>query len=509
LDITAVQGEQEDADSIQISELGLIEEAIQQSPLVTISDVIDRHPDNSPNIKSTRITYAANTDATAVVTLDALSAGNDLDFSDRDFFQFYLKISDINLLDTNAGNIKLGNNKDTFYRWNIADIPNLQTGSNKIKLQFSEAFDKSEIPFQSGPNFDSRFGESQVDFVTEDVEVTTSIDGSLSARTIQSPGIRFFEIEFRGTKAVVDTELELRLDDFRFVRNRFDDVCKFRPSLYLNNSETMLINMEGIDISTGTVEFWFQPDWGVAARLAAPRTTIIPAIFRILRPDGKFLSLFYRPNTGFVSMIFDGEQLLQFESNVSLYNFDSRETFHFALVWDANREASVEKASLVMYFNGEPVYGSDKTWRALREGRTTLMFGGEMGQRFASSPHNSTALAFTPVPTLPAKNTASVWALMENLKIYNYAKTDFSDINSPDLERTQLITPSQLLEISTDGINFEGIGSSNLPLVVGGVPSGESTTIFLRSNLPRNLTGDENRDASLLVRWKTPLQQCD
>lgn len=512
LRITQVQGQNEDADSIEISELRLIEEVVQTEPLLTIESIVDRHSDESPNIRSTLLRYAPGATSPALVVLDGIDANNDPFWSERDFFQFYLKINDASLLDTEFGTIKIGNSSETCYSWNIKDIVGLHSGWNQIKLQFKSAADRAPIEFQGGPNFNPNFGDSQVDFLTADAEVTTNVDGSFSARVLQSPGIRFFSIEFRGT-GLADSELQLTLDDMRFARNTFDDVCKFGPSLYLNNSETMIINLEGIDTAVGTLEFWFQPDWDESARLRSrpvpPGANIIPAIFRILRPDGTFLSLFYRPSTGFVASIYDGEQLLQFENDNRSFDFERFQTFHFALVWDTiGQKAGDANSTLVMYLDGEPIFGTDREWRAIKQGGTSVLFGGEMGQRFAASPHNSTALAFTAVPTLPAKNTQSLWALLENVKIYNYPKTDFSDRFDADLERTQIPAPSSLIQISVDGVNFEGVGSSNLPLVVQDVPPGGAVNVYLRTNLPRNISKDVKRDASVIIRWKTPLIRC-
>ena len=178
-------------------------------------------------------------------------------------------------------------------------------------------------------------------------------------------------------------------------------------------------------------------------------------------------------------------------------------------MWDAQRRILPEQASLAMYFNGEVVYGTDKTWKGLRESGTRVAFGGELSQRFAASPHNRLAQTFTAVPTLPTNITASTWATIENLKIYNYPKTDFSDRFDEDLKRTQLVTPSEMIEISLDNITFESVGSANLPLVKEDVTDNETVILYVRTNIPRDLTGTENRDASIVVRWKTPLQECE
>ncbi len=502
--ITDVQGRGEDANSILISELRLIEVSERTEPLVVISDVPLRRPGGT-NRRVTKITYASDSDEITRVSGDGWDGNNDALWSQRDFFSLWVHVNDITLLDTTFGNIKLGNDPQTYYRWDISGM-NLVSGWNELNLQFRTADDTSPIVFQPGFQFNSDVGDSQVDFITPDIEVTTSVDGSFSNRVLQAPGVRFFELEFRGSRGAAS--LEILLDDFRFIRNKFEDKCKFNSGLYLNNSELFTVFLEGLDIATGTVEFYIQPDWDQGGRLAADRP-IIPAIFRIMRPDGKFLSLFYRPNQGFIPMIYDGTQLFQFVTNINLYKFERFETFHVALVWNADGGVSGpqgENASLALYINGEAVFGTSETWNSIREGGASVIFGGEVGQRFAATPDNSTALLFTAVPTQPARNTASVWGLLENIKMYNYAKSDFSDINSADLERTQLITPAELIEISTDGITFSKVG---VPLTVENVAPGESATIYVRTIIPKGLTSDVSRDASLLVRWKVPLEDCD
>jgi hypothetical protein len=94
--------------------------------------------------------------------------------------------------------------------------------------------------------------------------------------------------------------------------------------------------------------------------------------------------------------------------------------------------------------------------------------------------------------------------------MYNYPKSTFEDIDSPELERNQLVTPAEMIEISVSGTGpFVGVGSSQLPLSVLNVPAGGSVTAYIRTVIPRDLTGDELRDASLLVRWRAPLEDCN
>ena len=505
-DVASVQGQDENASSIIVHEFRLIEEQEQAELLVELDDVFDRRPD-SPNQRSTRITYAANSNAVANIILDGIDANNDAIFSERDFFTFWIWINDTSLLDTSFGTIRIGNNRDTSYTWLLSN-ETFNSGWNELSLQFSAADDSAAIPFQPGPNYNLNTGQSNVDFTTADQVITSAVDGNYSRNILEAPGIRYFELEFRGVAESSDRQLILYLDDMRFIRNRFDDVCRFTPSLYLNNSETFTIYTEGLDISTGTVEFWMQPDWDQSGYISASRD-VIPSIFKILRPDGKFLTFFMRPSVGFIVIINDKERVYSFQSTFRTFSIERFQTFHVAVVWDVLGRIGGVNATLQIVVDGEVVYGTTNKWDAIREGGATLMFGGEVGQGVAASPHNETATTFTAVPTLPQDNTASSWALLENIKIYNYAKTDFSDINDQDLKRTQLLKPSEMLELSLDNATWHGAGSDSLPLVVRGVQPGADGTVYLRSNIPRDLTGDENRDASLLVRWKTPLVNCD
>lgn len=501
-DINSVQGQLENASSIILSRVSLIEVIQQVLPLVDIDTSFDVHPNSLNNI-STKVTYVANSDAIVPILLQGIDAGDDELWSQRDFFTFWLKINNINLFDTTFGVIKLGNDSEIAYTWNISDL-SLVTGWNKIRLEFKDAVDKAEIELDIS-NFNQDIGESKVDFITKDVSFSQFVDGNGSSGVVQGPGIRFFEFKFRGTKGSED--LKLVFDDMKFERNKFDDKVKFAPSLYLNNSEFMTLNLNGLDLATGTVEFWISPDWSATGRIRKGKI-VVPSLFRMARPDGKFFNLIFRPNVGFVVLIFDSEKLLSFVSNVKFFRFQRFDVFHFAVSWEANSNIPGEKTSLVMWVNGNRVYETTKTWISLKENGNRIGFGGEISQRFSADSLNNVAATFTALPNLPTNATASSWAGIENLKIYNYAKTDFSDIFDEELKRTQLINASDMLQISLDNNNFESVGSSNLPLVKNKVKDGESVNLFVKTDIPKDLTGIESRDTSVLVRWKTPLIDC-
>ena len=82
------------------------------------------------------------------------------------------------------------------------------------------------------------------------------------------------------------------------------------------------------------------------------------------------------------------------------------------------------------------------------------------------------------------------------------------DIFDFDISTSHVITPNRLIEVSLDGVNFEKVGSQNLPISALDVVPGGVVNLYVRTNIPKNLSGDENRDASVLVSWRTPRSLC-
>jgi len=147
-EITEPQGRHEEANSIIINELRLIEVEERTAPLTVIESTQERRPEGT-NKLATKFIYAADTDAIAKITADGWDGNNDEYWSERDFFSIWIYINDVSLLDTSFGNFKLGNDSDTFYRWDFKNL-NLTSGWQQVLLQFRQADDKSEIPFKPG-----------------------------------------------------------------------------------------------------------------------------------------------------------------------------------------------------------------------------------------------------------------------------------------------------------------------------------------------------------------------
>jgi hypothetical protein len=110
-----------------------------------------------------------------------------------------------------------------------------------------------------------------------------------------------------------------------------------------------------------------------------------------------------------------------------------------------------------------------------------LLLGGAVSQKAAS------------------EDPTSIWAAVDNLKVYNYCKTDFSDRDVEGIDSIDVLSPNSFLEISKDGVTFYDRDSAYLPLVFEDIPSGESRTVWVRTNIPEDLTGDEKRTADLII----------
>jgi len=92
-------------------------------------------------------------------------------------------------------------------------------------------------------------------------------------------------------------------------------------------------------------------------------------------------------------------------------------------------------------------------------------------------------------------------AIFDNVKIYNFCKTNFN-IGTEGIAKDIVYTPNEFLEISSDNTNFYDVGSDQLPIVFSQVPVGESRTIYVRTNKNKNF-GKNKTTANVLIEWLT------
>ena len=96
---------------------------------------------------------------------------------------------------------------------------------------------------------------------------------------------------------------------------------------------------------------------------------------------------------------------------------------------------------------------------------------------------------------------SSVDGVVDNLRVFNYAKSDFShSINNETLEQ---IRPSdELIEISIDGVNFYGSNTrgTNLPLLVRNIDPGAEFKVYIRNRQQQGTTSLEGQERSSFLQ---------
>jgi hypothetical protein len=163
---------------------------------------------------------------------------------------------------------------------------------------------------------------------------------------------------------------------------------------------------------------------------------------------------------------------------------------HMAFVFSNNGTGISSDASTIrLYLNNVLVAKIHNKWTVSDKKHFTFLFGG-------------------PSPLLKKASdydyySSAVDGVLSRLRIFNYCKTNFDDSirNDESLAQRSLTKPNEFVEISKDNLTFYRIGSDQLPFFFEDVPAGETVPVWVKLNLPRNLTGREKRTAKILGSW--------
>ena len=420
--------------------------------------------------RSLRIDYPASSGIEHVRNIEGDNLGIDIVTSWRDGCGFYWYIDDIDNIDLTYGYIYLGGYDDTEtqnkinYIWNLASISgSLQSGWNSLSLSFLYA--------------------DAIDYVLP------ADEGTLDVRRLYSVLWSRMGIVFRGK----GNPIGMNFDGFRIARNHFGHSSVFDYGLYLHANDMLKVGVGGIDFSGCTIEFFVRPDWDWSSR-------------DVLN-DYKCRSLFHFSNTDndVLGAIVTTEGLELYYGNITenLNAFtilDSSEVvdsiidtiFHIAFVFSNDGSGmSDDNSTIRVYINNVLVAKSTDVWSIKDTKHFNFIFGGQ-GLLF----HRM-------VGTI--SDVSAVDAVISNLKIFNYCKTNFDDSlnNNEDLENVggSLIQPCELIEISSDNVTFHKIGSVGLPFVFREIEAGTSIPIYVRTNIPKKLIGKEKRTAGVVGSW--------
>lgn len=414
--------------------------------------------------RSLKIDYPASSVADTVSFIEGDDFGIDEYFNIKDVLHFWWYISDVSKLDSSFGDVTFGimNSEDNaYYKWDISDM-SLSTGWNDVRLKFEDA---SEF-YPSADEFESIFGF-----------VSSKLDFKNNSKDMSS--LRF---RFRG----VGQAFTMNIDDLKIQRNVFEDDVKFDKGLCLTGHDYLEIPLAGITLERGTIEFWMKPytDSGGRNLFTELNSRLL---FSMVNNNNNIISLgiksgaWLQPITGHIR-----KALSTFEIDVGDLPSNSfisiNEVIHIAFVWSHDGEFTDNKDTIRLYINNELWVTSKTTWEVDDTKSAVIKLGGATAQ----TAHNSDTYGS---------------AIFDNVKIYNYCKTEFN-IETEGVEKDISYTANEFLEVSSDNITFYGMGSTNLPIVFQAVPAGTSKTIYVRPAKNDNFAQSPST-ANILIEWLT------
>lgn len=188
---------------------------------------------------------------------------------------------------------------------------------------------------------------------------------------------------------------------------KFDNGFKPQPRTGDHNLQTNCVRYDGLNLGQkGCIEFWFQPDWVSGGH--------IRNILYYGKPDQVYQIAFqYNDWQDLLSLAFNGEGGVQ-KSIVpsSTPEWSTTEPFHVAIVWDGTVANNADKVRLFLN-------GVERGFLVASQGNPTFDNWGSGNYLWLATRH---------VPgDWDRHNWEGTDGVMDNIKIWNYAKTDFED----------------------------------------------------------------------------------
>ena len=412
--------------------------------------------------RSLKVEYPAASGVDTIRFRESDDFGTDDHFNIKDAFRFYWKIDDVDNLDTSYGDITFGVISDAspvYYVWSI-DSLSLKSGWNNVRLKFEDA----TYFYPPSEGYLDLY-----DFLDEDLDFRNN------GRYLKS-----FRIRYRGK----GSPLTMNLDGLRIERNKFYDDVKFDKGLCLTDSDYLEIPLSSLTLEKGTIEFWLKPYTDTYGRniFNDMRSRVL---FTLVNNNNEIISLGIKSGDWFEPVVGNIRKALT-KFNINSYDLppsafvDRNELVHIAMVW-SNTGTDMENSDTVrLYMDGELICKSTDTWEVGDTKSAILKLGGATTQLA----HNQDAYGS---------------AIFDNVKIYNYCKSEFH-IEREGVEKDTTYISNEFIEISKDNSTFYGMGSSNLPLVYESVPHGEKRTVYMRTNKDERFINSK-KTANLLVEW--------
>ena len=414
--------------------------------------------------RSIKIEYPASSGIEDIYFYEGDDFGIDEVVSWRDGFSFWWYIDDIDNFDIDYGYFKFGGYDFTNdankveYRWNYSTLSgSLSSGWNDLFLRFKNA--------------DSIVYTEPIERQDKDVRIPSTV-------TLKTIGYTF-----RGKGST----LTMYWNGFGVVRNIFQDFSVFDNGLYLTENDFLTCPLNELDLSRGTIEFNLRTDYDYRSK-GLFNEFLLRSLFHITNTTNDvFGALFSESGLQVYYGNVDGKMYYFGISDISYIDIDSM--FNIAFVFSNTGEHIDSDGSTIrVYVDNTLIAKTTETWDISDNKYFKFIFGGK-------------ALLSLKEESFTAE-THSVDGIVGNLKVYNYCKTDFSDVQNTDaVDVVELKKPSELIEISKDNLTFYKVGSENLPLSFDLVAPGTVIPVYVRPIIPGNLTGAERRTASIVAEW--------
>jgi len=414
------------------------------------------------SISTLKIEYPASTAADTISFVEGDDFGVDSIASWRDGFSFRFRIDDVDNLDRSYGYFYFGGYDSSstanpvIYKWYFSTISgSLNTGWNQLFLRPKMA---------------------------DEIEYTEQEIGGTDFRAISTVTLGTMGMVFKG----VGNPLTMHLDGFEIERNTFHDYSAHGVGCYITENDYITAPIGECSLTRGTIEFWIRPDYDYNSfdyyNVARNR-----AIFNFNNNANDIFGLMVTSNGleiyhGNINDILN----VQSVSGLGISILDTM--FHLGIVFSNDgTQIDNDGSTIRIYINNVLIFKTTSTWEIGDNKHFSFIFGGKGSLSVKSGGY---------------VETSGVDAVISDLKIYNYCKTDFleSALDNEDAA-DKLIKPSNFIEISKDNLTYYSVGDTALPLTFSGIAADVSVPVYVRTTLPAGLTGKESRTSGLLIYW--------
>jgi hypothetical protein len=232
----------------------------------------------------------------------------------------------------------------------------------------------------------------------------------------------------------------------------------------------------------GTIEFFLNPDWNKDPGCHTCEDAKDHTIFRIFNGDGFVLGAFM---TGYGLRIYLHNGITHtFLTDNSSVRLIAGQNHHVAVVWDFLGKYS-SNAILVYIDNvlssSFPAEAVDYSAMTTNPDATLLLGGYAWGG-------------------VTERRISSVDGAVENIKMFNFAKTDFKQsIENQGLEN--LRTADDLIEVSVDGVSYYGSNDrgNGLPLLKRNIGPGQSFDVYIKRKENETGLADNGQDRTSYI----------